>query len=276
MSQIPESLLASNRNLPLTRWLSAVIVPVLVAAFVILYLFPERTGELFAWPIKPTMTALMLGGTYLGGAYFFTRSALDKRWVNVKLGLLPVSVFAGTLGVATLMHWDKFTHGSLAFRLWAILYLSLPAVIPLVWLLNRRQDPGPKGMVSLPVGLRLAFGVLGGVLSVAAIMLFALPEVMIPLWPWSLTPLTARVMAALFALSGFTGLGVAIDGRRTSARYVLQAQIVAIVLILLGLGLASSEIEWAVPGTWGLVAGLVVEGGLAVVVLFYGGGTDAT
>ena len=59
---------------PVTRWVAILVVPVLVLAFIILYLLPERTADYFAWTIKPTMTPMMMGAGYLAGAYFFVRS----------------------------------------------------------------------------------------------------------------------------------------------------------------------------------------------------------
>ena len=81
----------NDRILPETRWVSVVIVPFLVAAFAILYLFPDRTQELFAWGIQPRMSAMMLGAAYLSGAYFFVRVAANARWHWVKVGFLPVT-----------------------------------------------------------------------------------------------------------------------------------------------------------------------------------------
>ena len=49
----------SDRVLPVTRWVAAIIVPFLVAAFIILYLFPDHTLALFAWGIQPRMSAMM-------------------------------------------------------------------------------------------------------------------------------------------------------------------------------------------------------------------------
>ena len=37
-----------------TRLLAVIIIPFLIVASIILYLFPERTDELFVWPIKPS------------------------------------------------------------------------------------------------------------------------------------------------------------------------------------------------------------------------------
>ena len=51
-----------DRVLPYTRVLSAVIVPFLVGAWIILYLFPDDTKRLFAWTIRPTMTPMVCLG----------------------------------------------------------------------------------------------------------------------------------------------------------------------------------------------------------------------
>jgi len=42
------------------RWTVTAIVPVLVAAFVILYLFPRRTESLWARTVRPTLTAMTI------------------------------------------------------------------------------------------------------------------------------------------------------------------------------------------------------------------------
>jgi hypothetical protein len=93
-----------------TRLLALVIVPFLLGAFVILYFFPKETARLFAWPIKPTMTSMVLASAYLGGAYFFLRVLVERHWNAIKIGFPPVILFAGLLGVATVMHWDVFNH----------------------------------------------------------------------------------------------------------------------------------------------------------------------
>jgi len=106
-----------------TKWLAAIIIPFLIAAFYILYLRPTETGELFAWQINPTMTAMMLGAIYIGGAYYFFRVLGARRWHWIKIGFLPVTIFASFLGVATLLHWDRFNQGHISFITWAVLLL---------------------------------------------------------------------------------------------------------------------------------------------------------
>ena len=62
----------TDRILPETRWVAALVIPFLVAAFVILYIFPQETARLFAWKLQPPMSAMMLTAAYAGGIYFFT------------------------------------------------------------------------------------------------------------------------------------------------------------------------------------------------------------
>jgi hypothetical protein len=265
LASLQKSLKSDHHQLlPITRLLATVIVPILVAAFIMLYLFPNDSGSLFAWPISPPMSAMMLGATYLGGAYFFTRVALAKNWQTVQLGFIPVSTFAGILGIATLLHWDKFTHGHISFILWVLLYFTLPFVIAWVWHLNQRAANGQDQSTERQIagGLRLGFGTLGTILVGASILLFVFPQLMIPAWPWTLTPLTARVMAAMFALSGLVGLGVARNGYWSSASVIFQAQGLSILLFLLAMIRSSSDIQWDQWGAWAFLGGL-----LAVLIL---------
>ncbi len=137
-----ERLVRDDRVLLATRWLSALIVPFLLAAFGVLYLLPDHTGELFAWNIQPRMTAMMLGEAYLAGAYFFVRAVLSPRWHWVAVGFLPVTTFATLMGISTILHWDRFNHGSFAFWTWVVLYFTTPFLVPAVWWRNRKTDPG--------------------------------------------------------------------------------------------------------------------------------------
>jgi len=246
-----------DRVLPLTRILSAIIVPFLVAAFVMLYIFPDRSDVLFAWPIRPRMSAMMLGATYIGGAVFFTRVILTKHWHTVKLGLLPVSAFAAFLGIATIIHWDSFTHGHISFRLWTLLYFVLPFVIPVVWFVNQKHDPKPV-TPDMPSGLKIFFAAEGVILVVVSLLLMAAPALMIPTWPWTLSPLTSRVMAAMFILPGLVGFGIALTGKRDSARIILEAQIIAVILILGAVPFASTDFNWTRPVSWFFVVGMSV------------------
>jgi hypothetical protein len=251
---------ATDRVLGVTRLLAAIIVPVLLTAFIMLYLFPNESGRLFAWPIKPPMSAMLLGATYLGGAYYFTRVFLARQWHTVRLGLIPVTVFAGIMGIATVLHWDKFTHGHISFMAWTFLYFTLPFIIPVVWYFNQRANQGQPlpAEARFSTSLRLATGGVGVLMLVSSAILLIFPQLMIPIWPWTLSPLTARAMAAMFALPGLVSLGVAVDGRWSSASILFQAQALSILFFLIAIVLERDEIQWSQLGSWAFLAGLLL------------------
>jgi hypothetical protein len=251
-----------------TRVVAALVISVLVPAFVILYLFPGDTERLFAWPIGPRMTAMMLGGAYLGGAYFFARVVVGRSWNAVRLGFLPVTAFATTMALATLLHWDRFTEGHVSFYVWTVVYFITPFLVPATWYLNRRvtargDDVGP----TLPARLRLAYGGLGAVFLVATVMLFFFPQTMIEIWPWTLSPLTSRVMAAMSVLAGGMAVSIAVDRRWEAARIPLQTQAFTVSLFLLAMAVARHDIAWARAGSWLMLAFLLSILGLITVTV---------
>jgi len=243
----------NDRILPVTRWISVILVPFLVAAFVILYLFPDHTQELFAWGIQPRMSAMMLGAAYIAGAYFFGRAATHARWHWVKVGFLPVTTFATLMGIATILHWDRFNHGYILFFAWAGLYFTTPFIVFLLWLRNRSTDPGPTDTsheLRVPNLVRLVIGIVGSLTLLTSIVLFVEPGLMMSAWPWQLTPLTARVMGALFALTGVGELAIALDVRWSAVRIPLQSQMIGIALIGLAMIFSWSTFHQANPLTW--------------------------
>src|SRR5512135_2963037 len=105
--------------LPVTRWLAIIIIPFLVVAAALLYIWPNNTDQTFAWTIKPSMTAMMLAAAYMGGIVFFVQVARARLWHTIHVGFLPVIAFASLLGIATLLHWDRFNHSHISFFTWA-------------------------------------------------------------------------------------------------------------------------------------------------------------
>jgi hypothetical protein len=247
-----------DRVLPLTRGVAWFIVPFLVVAFAVLWPVPTDTDTVFAWHIVPTLTPMILGSAYLGGAYFFVRAGRATQWQTIKGGFVPVATFATLLGIATVIHWDKFHHGHVAFWLWAGLYFTTPFLIANVYVSNRRHaPPAVAGDLLMPLAAARIIGVVGALAMVTGLFLFLSPARAISVWPWLLTPLTARVMGAVFCL-GLAGIGALIDRRWSSARIPLQVALVMLILILIA-GIRARD-EFAADNflTWTFVAGFVV------------------
>jgi hypothetical protein len=244
-----------DRVLGLTRGVAYAIVPFLVVAFAVLFPWPGDTGRLFAWHIASPLTAMVLGAVYLGGAYFFVRAGRAGAWHTVKGGFVPVGVFATLMGVATILHWGTFQHGHVAFWLWAGLYFTTPELIAWVWWRNRRFDAPVAGdEVLLPVVAARIIGVIGVLALGTGLYLFAVPASAISFWPWTLTPLTARVLGAIFCL-GLAGIGAFVERRWTSVRVPMQVAAVMLVLILVAAVRARAEFDPSNALTWLFAAG---------------------
>ena len=246
----------ADRVLPATRLLAMVIVPFLVVAFVVLYPWPTATHRWFAWTIKPTMTPMVLGSAYIGGAYFFVRVVRAMQWHTVKAGFVPVTLFASCLGIATIIHWDKFNHHHVAFWIWAGLYFTTPFLVLGTYVRNQAAASRPAGdELSIPQTARALIALTGLGALVLGAYLFLFPRQAIDIWPWVLTPLTARVTGAILML-GVSGLMIAADPRWATAKIMLQVARIMIALFLLAALRAHEQFDSSRPMTWMLGIGL--------------------
>jgi len=135
------------------------------------------------------MTSMVLASAYLGGAYFFLRVLVERHWNAIKIGFPPVILFAGLLGVATVMHWDVFNHRHATFWIWAALYFTTPFLVLWAWLANRRIAGSPLAdELRLGPQARLIIGMIGLLALVQGLIMFVAPQLVMPFWPWSLTP----------------------------------------------------------------------------------------
>ncbi|WP_426595559.1 hypothetical protein ACPPVS_08220 [Cellulomonas sp. McL0617] len=256
-AEVPSTPMPDDRVLRATRVVSIVIVPFLLLAWAVLYPWPSDTGRLFAWTIKAHLSAMVLGSAYLGGAYFFVRAAGASGWHTIKAGFPPVGLFATLMGVATLLHWETFVHGHVAFWLWVLLYFTTPFLIAWVWWRNRVHDaPAAADDLRLPGAAAAVIAGVGGLALVTGLFLFVAPATAVSIWPWPLTPLTARVMGAVFCL-GSAGLGAIREQRWSSARIPVQVALVMLVLLVVAGVRGRSSLDPARPLTWLFVVGFV-------------------
>ena len=112
--------------------------------------------------------------------------------------------------------------------------------------------------VIIPPVIRLFIGVISviGVMTLGiSLLLFLQPFFMIRIWPWMLTPLTARVVGAIFALPGVLGLGIAHEPRWSAARLLLEAHACSIAMILIAAAFSWNNFDQSIPFTWFIVGG---------------------
>ena len=226
----------NDRILPLTRWVAVIVVPFLWLAFLILYFFPDSTGERFAWAIKPHMTSIYIGAGYLGGSWLFINAIFGKRWHRIQGGFWPVTTFTWFMLIATIVYWGRFIHANLGFILWLILYIVTPFLVPGLWFLNRKTDSGELEEEDLRISPLilwiLRFGGLGVLIFVTTGVVNS--AFMVRVWPWALSPLTALVMCGWIALLGVGALAMSFEPRWSGWKVPLVSILIWHVLVLLG------------------------------------------
>ena len=264
-----------DRVLPETRWAALAVFIILVPAAAILWVAPDRTADLWAWPIQPELTAMFLGSGYGAGAYFFWHTFRAGRWHPSSPGVLGASVFAALMLIATGLHWDRFNHGdapalaAIAFYAWTIVYVISPFAVFAIWWRNRGTDPRTAAADEprVPRGALFAARVFATGALAAGALAFAVPQVAIDVWPWQLTPLTARVLASLTVQVGVGALVLSRDPRWSAWRLIVQTFLVATALLLVGAIRAFADFDAGDPLTWLYLGGLTGTAG-ALVVLF--------
>lgn len=252
-----------DRVLRTTRWVSVAVVPVLAAAFVILYLFPGSSMRLWGWMVCPHMPALVLGGGYLAGAYLFIRAARSHAWHEVAVGFIATTVFSSVLLLVTALHWDVFNHDHVSFWAWLALYVTTPVLLPVLIVKNRRTDPIvlAPGDVLVPYRLRLVAGAGGAMQLGFATWVLLAPAAAARVWPWATDVATLRSISAFIAFPAVTWLWFLLESRWSSFRITQQTATLGLVLV--GLGALRSHAEFRTEGRFWLYLALV---GTAVIL----------
>jgi hypothetical protein len=189
----------------LTRELRAMLFAfaglALVAGF-LLFPLAEETDRFFSWTIQPPLTAAFMGAAYWAAFVLIGWTARTGTWEAARPTLVPVTAIALLLLGATLLHLDKFDFDSIFGWFWLVVYCIVPpALAVLVWRQARRPaGPAPSG-TPIPPALRVLLGVQALVMGAIGVVMFIEPSTAEDLWPWALTPLTARAVSAF--LIGF-------------------------------------------------------------------------
>jgi hypothetical protein len=237
-----------DRVLPEIRIASAMVILILLLAVRALYFQPEQG---FAWTIKPSLTAMAMGAGYAMGAYFFLRAMTARYWHRVAAGFLPITAFCVLMALATLLHWDRFHQGQVSFVLWAIVYAVTPFLVPILWLRNQATDPQTlePGDLAVPHAVRGAALLIGLGVTAAGVLFFAMPDLAMRIWPWQLTPLTARVLAGWMMLPGIGGLYLAREVRWSAWRVMVESVAVGSALFLLAATRVPGDLNSSVVST---------------------------
>ena len=211
--------------------------------------FPAETATRFAWPIVPTVTAAVLGGFYLSLTPVLVLALFARRWSIVRVIVLPALAFTTAELVATILHWDRFSTGTLPFNVWLASYILPPPIFLAAYLWHQRRFSAPSGS-RLPPWLRTALLVAGVFFTVEMVVAFVYPQWLIGSFPWMLTPLTARVLAGWLILLGTLLLSMAFEDDRDRVRLVSPFLILLMPTFVVQLLRYGAEVDTSSPRLW--------------------------
>jgi hypothetical protein len=232
-------------------WIDCLLLTI---AGIQLYFLAGATDRFFAWTIVPPLSAAFLGASYLGSLPLVYLSSRQKLWAYARLAVFGVLIFTIITLIATLLHLDRFHLSSsdqfarFAAWVWLFIYITVPPSLIVLTLLQRRI-PGidPPRVAPLAIWLRAVLSLQAAILLLTGIILFIFP--MSTPWPWMLTPLVGRAVAAWLI-----GIGVIVghmvwENDYGRVRNGMLSYAVVATLQLIALTRYASLVDWSRPIT---------------------------
>jgi hypothetical protein len=90
----------------------------------------------------------------------------------------------------------------------------------------------------------------GSILSIGAILIFIFPNLLIPMFPWQLTPLTARSFSGWLIVVGTIMLSISRENDRTRTKLATPMFIMILPALLIQIARYAGEVSWSNPVLW--------------------------
>jgi len=223
-----------------------------VGAVMAIGLSPAESKTNFAWPIQPVVMAATLGAFYITSAPLFLLPLFAKRWEMIRAMILPAALFSTVQLAATFLHWDKFSVGTIPFYVWFASYLLPPPIFVAAYLWHQRQAASRFATSNepIPVWLNRLLVICGSILTIGAILVFVFPGLLIPIFPWQLTPLTARSLSGWLIAVGTIMLWISRENDQTRARLATPMLILILPALLLQMLRFADQVNWGNLVLW--------------------------
>ena len=249
---------------PVRRWLQVDVV-VLAVAGVQCFILANSTDRWFAWPVSPPLSAAVLGAGYVGSIVMVFEARRARRWVDARVVIVSTFLFASLTLVVTLLHLDRFhlDNGRGSARVAAVAWLVVYVVVPpfVLWLLVQQRrvagvDP-ERDSTALTRPARLCLFVEGCLLVALGVVMFGGAE-WVEFWPWALSDLTARAIAAWMVALGTMLVLCAWEREVQRTRYALHSVFAAALLWILAVVRFRDSVQWDFGGAITIVAPMVL------------------
>jgi hypothetical protein len=239
---------------PLRAWMAVEVVFGLLAIGSV-FLNPGNTAQDFAWPIQPVVMAALLGAFYFAAALLFVLPLFARTWQQVRAMIIPTAVFSLVMDLATVLHWDRFSVGTLPFFVWLASYVLPPPIFgALYWWHQRDSAPVGAGVEAPLPGWARAFLRANGLAQAAlAALFFALPSLLQPLAPWNVTPLTARALCGWLFGVGLLQVWLSRENDWRRVRLATTMLILLPLAIVFQVARFAEQVNWSSAALWALI-----------------------
>ena len=254
------SILPTSRVRPVTTFTRLIFVVAALLAIIAgiqLYILTDNTDHYFAWTIAAPLSATFVGVGYWAGAALLLFGARERAWANIRLAIAAVATFVPVMLLTTFLHLDRFhlnspdLNAQIAAWAWMIVYVTVPFLVVALLSIQLRTPGGdPEKTSPTPMWVRVLLGINAVISFFVGLALFFAPQAMAAVWPWPLTPLTARTIGA-----GFFSLAVASSqfiiendwkrGRIGTVSYLLIGSLQLVALVRY-----PGTVDWSRPGAW--------------------------
>lgn len=251
---------------PLRLWMCVEVVFGLLSIGSV-FLNPQDTPTSFAWPIQPVVMAALLGSFYFAAAPLFVLPLFAGTWQQIRSITIPTAIFATVMLLATALHWDKFSLGTLPFYGWFASYILPPPIFgALYWWHQRRSAPVGTGIDRpLPGWVRSFLRANGLAVTAIAALLFAAPALLDQIGPWKFTPLTVRTLCGWLIGVGTLQLWMAWENDWRRVRLASTMLMLLPLAIAVQLARFSAEVNWGNLALWALI----LDTSAAAVIMFW-------
>lgn len=212
------------------------------------FFFPAHVDKGLPWLVPP-FHARFIGAIYLSAPIFLGASMLARHYFEVRIGVFIIAIWTGALFVISLFYLSELDFNRTLVKVWLGTYLLYPLIgFWLTWIQRNTRDE--TASPNIPGWIRNYFFVQGIIITILALALLIVPELIISVWPWKITRMLAQIYSGPIVAYG---IGSIMLGRQ---RTMSEIRIVTLGIFALAIGaLTASIIHRALftlsnPATW--------------------------
>jgi hypothetical protein len=167
-------------------------------------LIPEKMDKAIPWLVPP-LHARFIGAIYLSAVLIMGSAMLAKKFEEVRVVTIMVSIWTGALFLISLFYLNTFDFSRGPTLFWFAAYIAYPIIgFWIAW--TQRAAYNESTNTILPNWIRTYLFVQGVLLTLLALALFFTPDFMLSVWPWKVDRMLVQIYSGPFLSFGIGSL----------------------------------------------------------------------